>query len=227
MSDCERAISMLNEYIDGELQKNEAEFVRLHIESCSDCKNAYNELKKINELINEAPIEAPKELSVLVMDKIRSEKKRDAKKIFKIGSLVSAAAILVVLVSSPLLSFFMSGGAKAEADNDLKFDALAPEIEAPADENIYAEKTEGDHFYGADVEMPETDAITVTTATAILKDGTTTKIILDYNFGIARFDGMKYKLTKDGEKIILSNGDKEIIFEIKNNDKNTLYEIND
>ena len=226
MSDCEKVISMLNEYIDDELNESEAKFVLPHINSCPDCKKVYDELIKINELINEAQIEAPEELSALVMDKIRSEKKRSVKKIFKIGSLVSAAAILAVLVASPLLSFFMLGGARAEADNDLKFDALAPEIEfSPAEDAI--EKAEADLNYGANVEMPETECTSITTATAILKDGTATKIMLDFNSEVARFDKKKYKLTQDGKKIILSDGNKEIVFEIKEGDENTLYEIND
>ncbi len=226
MSDCEKTLSMLNEYIDGELSESEAKFVLSHIEVCHDCKKALNELKKINELINEVSVKAPKELSSLVMDKIRNEKKRSTKKIFKIGSLVSAAAILVILVSSPLVSFFLLDGAKAEADNDVKFDAvLSPEA---VEDNMYAEKTEADGIYGSDLELlPETEKSNIITATAILKDGTATKIELDFNSNIARFDGNKYKLTKDNKKIILSDGDKEIIFEIKENDKNTLYEIND
>ena len=222
MSDCERAMSMINEYIDGELETNEAKFVLSHIRSCPDCKKIYDELIKINELISGSCEEAPNDLSVLIMDKIRNEKKRRTAKLIKIGSLVSVAAVLVLLISSPLISFFMSGGATAEMDsvNDVKFDpSLSPEA---ADDVALSDKADSDYLYGADMEMPETEATYIVTVTAILNDGTKAKLVLDYNYKTARLNSEKYKFTKDGKKMILSNNVDEIIFEIK--DENTVYE---
>ena len=108
---CERVLELLNEYIDGELNESDAEFVRAHIEICPECKKVYSDLLEVERLFDEASEEVPDGFLDSVMTKISSEKQNAAKPskkpmVFwgKFGGVAVAAAVMLTVVASPLIS---------------------------------------------------------------------------------------------------------------------------
>ena len=117
--DCEKVLDMLNEYIDGELDANNAALVRSHIENCPECREALEALKKIEQLLDESTEEAPEALCDRVMERVRAEKTASRKKIVfmrRLGIIAAAAVICLAVIASPMLIMVATGGAKAEAD---------------------------------------------------------------------------------------------------------------
>ena len=117
--DCEKVLDMLNEYIDGELDANNAALVRSHIENCPECREALEALKKIEQLLDESTEEAPEALCDRVMERVRAEKTASRKKIVfmrRLGIIAAAAVICLAVIASPMLIMVATGGAKAEAN---------------------------------------------------------------------------------------------------------------
>ena len=240
--DCEKALDLINEYIDGELGAEDARFVRLHIENCSECKKAFEELNEIKNFFESSAEEAPEVLYERVMDEVRAEKPtvRKLGAMRKWGTVAIAAAICLCILSTPTLLMIMNGGAKAEAeDNGFMSDLLYSDAELPnssADRAPTEAVTDGKYDVvenaGAEERVddiidtiekpesfPETLFVTVDSGeyTAHMLDGSTKKLILDTEKLTAKLDGKEYTLTVSGLKYTIKNGD-ELTFELRNGD---------
>ena len=219
--DCEKVLDLLNEYIDGELGANDAEFVRSHTETCSECHRALEELKKTKDLFDEGLEEAPTEICDRVMGQVKSEKTNSRKKIAfirKFSIIAVAAVICLSVLASPMLIFLATGGAKAEDGIfDLLEDSLAPNLSGKDDvRNDYPQSADQDNSPTGDSTESEADGsaslIDSGAYTAIMLDGSECLLKLDTNNLVAMFDGVEYKLEINGFTYTLTNKDKVLDF---------------
>ncbi|NLW74311.1 MAG: hypothetical protein GX057_05380 [Clostridiales bacterium] len=72
---CEVVSGLIIEYIDGELDKEAAELVERHIETCTDCRKLYRDFKVVCRATAEAAYPVPGELHTRVMTAVRADKK--------------------------------------------------------------------------------------------------------------------------------------------------------
>lgn len=62
-SDCENALRDLYQYLDGEMTQERCEHIRVHIEECGPCLEAFDFESELRELVaRSCQCEAPKEL---------------------------------------------------------------------------------------------------------------------------------------------------------------------
>lgn len=232
--DCEKILDLINQYIDGELNEDDAEFVRAHIDNCPDCKKAYDELSKIEKMFENAAEEAPAELCEAVMTKIKSEKTARKIRFTKMfGGIAVAAAISLTVLASPAILMVATGGAKAndmaealspsrgEADNYFSADGSLTECETvivnSSDSNGKSETYQEVMDAIEDVKKDLEDKISDTTVsqgkkyTAYLSDGSETALILTQD--IAILGGVEYEYEISGNQYILKSGSDVLIFD--------------
>ena len=222
MENCENILDLLNAYIDGELDENEAMRVRAHIDGCEDCRKAYGELVRVNELITYSAAEAPETLLGGVLEKISKEKRGKIINLRKISSIAAAAVVVLAVVSSPLIGRIANGGAAKEecADNAV---ALAPSVEQKGE--IFYSGTGFEKFDGVldaveDILAPaETEAayaepeIAITVVFGVeykveALNGEGFTVVFDGE--IAIFNGEKYEYKQLDDKYVLSSGNEFI-----------------
>lgn len=221
--DCQKALDLINEYIDGELGADDADFVRSHIAKCPECKKAYDKLKELELLIADSTEEAPPSLYDRVMDEVRTEKSVIKKPIAirKWGLVAVAAVICLSILSTPTLLMLVTGGAKEEcADNavlDVMEDASIQKVPSSmaspaekADENLYC-CTEQD----LPDALPEIAEILVDSGeyTAYMKNGEKTTLTIDTENMIAYIGNTKYAL-KIGNSYCLTHGFEKLCFSL-------------
>ena len=238
MKDCEKALELLNQYIDGELNEDDTEFVRAHIENCPDCKKAYEELLGIEKMFDEATEDAPTELCEAVMTKIHAQKAMIAKrrkftKIF--GGTAVAAVVSLTVLASPAILLIATGGAKAEcndkaealspsrgeADNYYSADGILPECETvivnSSDNNGKSETYQAvmddieDVKEDLEDEMPDSTVSQGKKYIACLADGSETTLILTQDTAI--LGGAEYEYKISGNQYSLKNGKNILVFE--------------
>jgi len=156
---CERVADLLSEYIDGGLDAKDAEFVRAHIENCAECRKAYGELLALEKLFDEAAEEVPEGFLSSVMERVAKEKQiADRKKkhpfVFsrKVGGFAIAAAVMLTVVASPLITSVLKNDVGGETDMEY---VSSPEMAADdywaGDKASPAEKNDG--LYNAEAEV--------------------------------------------------------------------------
>jgi len=99
-------IEYMHEYLDNELSKENEVIFRNHLESCKDCQNHFNELKRTVAMIQSANhIQAPPSFSSQVMANLPKEKRRvGINRWFKSHPALSAAAIFFIFMFGGFLS---------------------------------------------------------------------------------------------------------------------------
>ena len=218
--DCEKALDLLNEYIDGELGANDTEFVRSHTETCSECHRALEELKKTKDLFDEGLEEAPTEICDRVMGQVKSEKTNSRKKIAfirKFSIIAVAAVICLSVLASPMLIMLATGGAKAEDGDFVLEDALTPNFSGKDDvKNDFPEVADQDNSPTGDSTESEADGsaslIDSGAYTAVMLDGSERLLKLDTNNFVALLDSEEYKLEINGLIYTLINQERAINF---------------
>ena len=99
---CDRIKDMIPAYVCGELEANEAEAVRSHIEECPDCKKEYDMMLGMENALSFAEYEAPSELHSEIMRAVNKEcRKNKQKAIFvkRISVMAAAAAVVVLMIN--------------------------------------------------------------------------------------------------------------------------------
>lgn len=233
-TDCEKVLDMLNEYIDGELNANDAALVRSHIENCPECREALEELKKIEQLLDESVEEAPETLCDRVMEHVRAEKAASRKKIVfmrRFGIIAAAAVICLAVIASPMLIMVATGGAKAEADcldaerapaleDQLTGNGAAMDDYYSVIENASADNSNSDILDAikdlVDNGKAETEAETLLVDsgeyTALLLDGCEVSLYINTNEYTAKIGEAEYALKISGATYILAGGGETLYF---------------
>lgn len=60
---------MLSAYMDGELTQSESQRVRVHLESCDDCRGRYETMRKVQQVASEIEFPAPAEEAMLEIER--------------------------------------------------------------------------------------------------------------------------------------------------------------
>lgn len=230
--DCEKVLDLLNQYIDGELNADDAELVRAHIETCGSCKKAYGELLELGKIFEEATEDAPAELCGAVMAKVRAQKSVAKRTRFtrRWGGIAIAAAISLTVLASPAILLVANGGAKA---SDMA-EALSPTVNNAEADRYYSDasgmvpeceevNTKLDGVYDDILDVAESvkvdleDEISDTTTgqgkkyTAYLADGSKATVIFTQDTAI--LDGKEYQYTLSDGKYLITMGERVANFE--------------
>lgn len=100
--DCELCLDQLSAYCDGQLDENEMNTVKAHLESCESCQEEYEALQYMIEVLKQpVVVEMPQALHEQMMAKIKSEGKPVVKwkGYFKGGSLIAASLIMALCIT--------------------------------------------------------------------------------------------------------------------------------
>ena len=149
---CEKARTMFDEKLDGELGERDAALLEAHLADCEACRREYEALQKTHAYLGAFATEVPSELAKTVMERIAQEPKRRTTILRHLRPLIAlpvAALFGIALLHSPFLGAMMP--AKSEADMF---------IEAADQNNFYADHLGGLGFKGDadgafDVAAPE------------------------------------------------------------------------
>ena len=221
MENCEKVISLLSEYIDGELNDSYALLVRAHLEECEACKKLYEELCSIGKFFEEAQENAPAELCEGVMEKIKSEKTAAAKRkrfTKTFTGVAVAAAISLTVLASPAILMVATGGAKSECA-DMEAEA-APSENGESYNKHYSEimdavteqvRFDADLDNGSAITDSEADASAAQKYTAYLLDGSQATVIITNNAAI--LNGKKYKYEILETRYVLTLDEERLVFE--------------
>lgn len=94
--DCEKALELMSAELDGMCTEQERAALQAHLEACADCRETYQQLRALDEALQDAELEPPQALHDNVMRQIRKEKK-PARRVWLPAAAIAAAAALVLL----------------------------------------------------------------------------------------------------------------------------------
>ncbi len=100
---CEEALQLISEELDGKLDEARRALLEEHLSSCEDCRNARQALSQIDDALRQTQLDAPPELQDRVMRSIRREKRRKRFAWIPAAGLAAAAALAIILSGTHLL----------------------------------------------------------------------------------------------------------------------------
>jgi mycothiol system anti-sigma-R factor len=105
--ECKHASSLMHDYLDGELSRDQAERLKQHLDECPDCLKEFRELERTEMMLfatikQHSNISAPDELVNRIISQIPSQPKQQAwiKWIKRHPALTAAAMFLLVMLFS-------------------------------------------------------------------------------------------------------------------------------
>ena len=98
MIDNQNLGSMISQYIDGELQGEQLEYVEKQLEENQECQAIYQQLKAVSQGVSGLAAKPPENLTDSIFDKINERKKNAGTFSRYIFTLVAAAAVFVFIV---------------------------------------------------------------------------------------------------------------------------------
>lgn len=97
--DCEKCISLLQDYFDRELTPDMQDAVRIHLAGCENCSDFYGDFEQLSMLMRQtSAADLPKALALDVKSIIKAAEKRTNKR--RVRQWTSIAAVFVVCVGS-------------------------------------------------------------------------------------------------------------------------------
>lgn len=104
----ENVLHLMDDYLDGDINPNDEQQLREHLESCSDCRKLYQELSKTIAFVQSAShIQAPADFVQKTMARLPKEKQRaGVQRWFRRHPMLAAAALFCVLMSAVLFTNF-------------------------------------------------------------------------------------------------------------------------
>ncbi len=137
MSGCKYSYK-LNAYHDSELSDEERHKLEEHIQACPHCTREIERLQKLSELFKSVPIpDIPEETLVCLHQSLRS---RQGKGIVRFVEMLTAAAVLILLVGS-VLNLRMEPG-KEVYDSDWEETAVTLQMDVSSTESPEIQLTE-------------------------------------------------------------------------------------
>lgn len=120
---CNEAISLIHEYLDGELMEEQTECLKKHLQVCEDCAAVMEELTMTESLIKNIPIPSPsKDLSERILAALpKAEKPKKAAWFQQVRRYpaLTAAAVFIVLMMTSLFNLPGNGQELVIRGNDL------------------------------------------------------------------------------------------------------------
>lgn len=98
---CESYRTLLSGHLDGVNTKTEEESLQSHLKTCADCRALLEILQTNDEMLKNAPVRMPEDLTERIMQRVRTtpqKKKSKRKWIPAVASSLAAAAILAVVL---------------------------------------------------------------------------------------------------------------------------------
>ena len=102
----DEVIEYMHEYLDNDISKENEQKLRQALQDCEDCRNYFNELKKVIAFVQSTShIEAPSNFTASVMAKLPKEKKKvSVNRWLKQHPFLTAVSLFLVLMSGVLFS---------------------------------------------------------------------------------------------------------------------------
>lgn len=104
MMDCRTAISLMHEYLDGDLAQDKAIELNGHLRGCASCTQHYNQLQRTTAMIQAIPnMKAPEDLTNRIMNALPQQRKRKNRMmqwVQKHPAFTAAAVFALVMLSS-------------------------------------------------------------------------------------------------------------------------------
>ena len=135
---CNEVKELLSEYIDNELEEQQAAQVKEHIASCEECKGLLKELVEIKKVLSDGGETAPDTLEPSVMYALKKEKHHGFR--FKKRYFAIAAVLALAVVSYPLIGSLMN----SKTSYDMAVESPSSP-EAPAYDNSGGMSSDGDY----------------------------------------------------------------------------------
>ncbi|WP_148347990.1 anti-sigma factor family protein [Bacillus rubiinfantis] len=99
-------VELMHQYLDEEINSEEEQILRAHLQSCKECETIFNELKKTVAFVKSiSSMQAPADFTVNVLARLPKEKKKVLlARMMRNHPLLSAASLFVVLMMGSLFS---------------------------------------------------------------------------------------------------------------------------
>lgn len=123
---CKQVEALIPDFICGDLEGDELDIVRIHIEECSDCAKAAELFKSTIFLIKESAYTPPEEIEINVKNRITEYNKRQ--KIVRLAMRYTAVAAVAAIILSVTLSRLPKMGMKSTMPESSKDYQAAAEM---------------------------------------------------------------------------------------------------
>ena len=123
---CDNAISLIHEYLDGDIEEDKKETLKQHLETCSECAVLYEEFTLSESILKNVPIPQPSEdLSEQIMAKLSVNKVKKSRtsswfQLVRRHPAITAAAIFLIMMMLSLLTLGGQGQEFAIKGDDLE-----------------------------------------------------------------------------------------------------------
>ena len=94
---CEEALVLISGELDGVNTGQQRELLRLHLQSCPECRRVFQALQEIDGELSALVVEPPEDLMDRIMDAVRAEPKRSRRRRWQP---LAVAAALVLLIGA-------------------------------------------------------------------------------------------------------------------------------
>ncbi len=136
-------IGIMHDVLDEDATKEQKRLLFEHIQTCSDCKQHYEELKKTESFLLSSPsMEAPDGFTSKVMKQLPQEKRTVwIKRWMKSHPLVTAAILFLALMTGSVYSSWTSEDQLSALSGNLRFDQETNTVIVPEGEVIEGDLT--------------------------------------------------------------------------------------
>lgn len=99
-------VQLMHKHLDHEIEPHEEKHLREHLQSCGECYQHFYELEKAVALVRSTShVEAPKDFTMAIMDKLPNEKRTVSwNRWLKSHPFVAAASLFIILMAGSLVS---------------------------------------------------------------------------------------------------------------------------
>lgn len=142
--DCDRVREDISAYLDGELEANDAEKIRNHIESCNDCRELLEHFSDISLCVRQT-VDIPDDLHLKIMESVNAQKAKEkisiSSRMRKIGLWCGAgvaAVLCLAVINSPIFKGSMDFSAENANGKSMSYDISGGAEFDKDDGNLYA-----------------------------------------------------------------------------------------
>ncbi|EKN70413.1 hypothetical protein BABA_05166 [Neobacillus bataviensis LMG 21833] len=102
----EQIIELMHEYLDEEIEPEEEQILREHLQSCKECEMIFNELKKTVAFVKSlSHMQAPPDFTAHVLARLPKEKKKvSMQRWLRNHPMLAAASVFLILMMGSLFS---------------------------------------------------------------------------------------------------------------------------
>lgn len=155
--DCDRVREDISAYLDGELEANDAEKIRNHIESCNDCRELYERFSDISLCVGQT-VDIPDDLHLKIMESVKAQKAKEkngiASRVRKIGLWCGAgvaAVLCLAVINSPIFKGSIDFSAENANGKSMSYDISGGAEFDNEDGNLYAAEDRAEEIVNSEV----------------------------------------------------------------------------